>query len=433
MAPKRRKSNDATTSNSRTALQHRSTRGNPSPPSNNPDGIIFDPDLNQEVRFNNLVSRRMTSTKFIDNDALLQLGLKENIYNLFNGIGWGEFVTLHRPTYRRLTLEFLSSLVVDANDSVAGGRLIFRFFNKCYVISMAKFNRLLSLPEQGLRKPPREWDPATFWRAITCEREGRANVRPYEPSKNKASQIYNPVFRYLQRLMANTIFGRGESVSVFRDTEVFLLYCLVNRMVVDVGYFLAKQLEKIGKSSVGDIVVGGMITILAERMNLSFTHLPIEKPISRLDLPYCTTFGLITKVEDEYWLTFFQGPIFPLPNHDLTNTESQENWQPPEGDLPYEPPPQVPLHQPAPYISPHDASTSSASLNWTNRFNMLERGQQHLKDSIHSLQQDMGTEFHAINARLDGFGTTLGTMNQLIQDLHHFSLPHDYAPPPPPQ
>jgi len=66
----------------------------------------------QKRRFEELATREMLPSLYADDWAMTALGLRQSVLYLLNQIGWETSPILrHFTTYRRLTLEFLSSLI----------------------------------------------------------------------------------------------------------------------------------------------------------------------------------------------------------------------------------------------------------------------------------------------------------------------------------
>lgn len=59
----------------------------------------------------------------------------------------------------------------------------------------------------------------------------------FEARFANATSIYNPLFRYIHRVMATTLFGRGEGDGV-RGGELFFLWSMVNNQAAITGYYL---------------------------------------------------------------------------------------------------------------------------------------------------------------------------------------------------
>ena len=68
---------------------------------------------------------------------------------------------------------------------------------------------MYGLPSGGDWRTPRDFLANDFWHTLTLEPK-------YKPSIAHATSIRNQCFRYIDRLMANTVFGRGDSESIMK-------------------------------------------------------------------------------------------------------------------------------------------------------------------------------------------------------------------------
>ena len=64
----------------------------------------------QQRSYEMLAQRQMNLTTYVHDPTLTVLGIRESVDFLFNQTGWEGFLAHKYPTYRNLTLEFLSSL-----------------------------------------------------------------------------------------------------------------------------------------------------------------------------------------------------------------------------------------------------------------------------------------------------------------------------------
>jgi len=115
--------------------------------------------------------------------------------------------------FENFTYEFLSSLSFTKDRSKTDNpdhRIAFRLLNVDYEMSLEAFYSELGLAnvgyihdswDQTLR--PADYDLVVFWKSIT-------GLNEYKSRSNKASNIHNPVLRYLQRVMACTLSSRKE-------------------------------------------------------------------------------------------------------------------------------------------------------------------------------------------------------------------------------
>ena len=102
-------------------------------------------------------------------------------------------------------------------------------FNTDHRMSLSGFNNLLHFPNypDSFCDVPQRWKPDPVWLSITCPKckmyiDWFGWPQVYDPRQAKATDICNPTIRYLQRLMANNIFGCNDSQNVYRKGELFL-------------------------------------------------------------------------------------------------------------------------------------------------------------------------------------------------------------------
>lgn len=110
------------------------------------------------------------------------------------------------------------------------------------------------MPCGGERRIHINFHESKFWGEIAI------TARPYDSSRSKSSALPNPIFWYLHRVMANTIFGCGDSEGVVCQSELIILWAMINDVNIDTGSHFIRHLVKIRKGSAGAIIVGGLIT-----------------------------------------------------------------------------------------------------------------------------------------------------------------------------
>jgi len=104
---------------------------------------------------------------------------------------------------------------------------------------------------------PDDYDPIALWKTIT-------GLEQYNTRFNKASNIHNPVFRYLQRVMDCTIWGIKE-VGPTRTGELFMLWVMLNKNPMNTCYYLFDHLASFARKKPddkGEILVGGIISFI---------------------------------------------------------------------------------------------------------------------------------------------------------------------------
>jgi hypothetical protein len=137
------------------------------------------------------------------------LGIRDNVVRLLIKLGWVEMLR-HMKGFENFTYEFLSSIAFKKerlNFDNPDHRVSFRLINIDYEISLEKFCLEMGFANARFIHDywnhdlkPKNYNPAAFWERIT-------GLEQYNSRSNKATNIHNHVLRYLQRVMACTIWG----------------------------------------------------------------------------------------------------------------------------------------------------------------------------------------------------------------------------------
>ncbi|KAL8517030.1 hypothetical protein ACS0TY_015313 [Phlomoides rotata] len=268
-------------------------------------------------------------TRYLDEDCIEALGIKDDVHELFGNIGWNEFMVIKKPTYRELTMEVLSTIVVSYdNDNVPEG-MSFRLGNQDRYLTRFELNNIFHTPNyhgnDGYHNI-NSFDSQSLWRSLA--RKSKTDRPFFDPSHSKASLIRSPVFRYIQRVLANTIFARSEVGSV-RKEELYLIHCMIHNKPVNMAIYLINQLARQCRAPVKKCQIGGFITHIADHFG-STHHLQFQ-PIhgdTLLDLQTLRRMTFIEKVNDVHCLVIDKEASFPLPNSQLTNWKRKNagNW-----------------------------------------------------------------------------------------------------------
>ena len=294
-------------------------------PDENAHGIIFTKPEHKE-RYDVLIQRRLLPTRYICADTLNKLGLKDEVYRMFHNIGMLPFMLFEAPTFEGLTLEFLSTVEFKLRHKWNGsemdyyGDLEFCMFGHKHTLSVEEVGAALKLPSSGPGAPPETFPAAEFWEAIT----GTAG---YNPSRAKATGIHNPCFRYAQKGLAYTLFGRGDSTGVCAKRELFLLHNMIDVGRVNIAAFAANHLKQVGHASTGEISVGGMITQLADHLN--YSQLLIEEPSipgKKIDMTTLVNQRMIVVQPGYYSLICHEQHIMALPAPNCISIANPANW-----------------------------------------------------------------------------------------------------------
>ncbi|MFS7936440.1 hypothetical protein Hanom_Chr05g00415591 [Helianthus anomalus] len=123
---------------------------------------------------------------------------------------------------------------------------------------------------------------------------------PYDPSKNKSSQLRDPLYRYIHRLLSNSINQRRDSIGVVGLRDLTVLYCIYNRIPLDVPHLLLRNMHLNQLANpLTTIFFGGWIYRLyknfVQKMPRSFRKGPWS---GKVDLVVCRSMGNINEADD---------------------------------------------------------------------------------------------------------------------------------------
>ena len=167
-------------------------------------GIEFTEDFHHN-RFNRLKDREIKSTKWVCPYTLNQLGLGLDFNLLCNNVGLLHFVFQDAATYRRLTLEFLSTLrhtvgpsFVSEEYSPRANIISFQLMNREYNLSLDQWCQCFGFVNNitAIRNASFMIDPPPY--------SYFNRMRIYDPIPT-GSQIECPVVHYLHYVIANTL------------------------------------------------------------------------------------------------------------------------------------------------------------------------------------------------------------------------------------
>jgi hypothetical protein len=102
----------------------------------------------QRMRFEELFEREMSFQIYPETKTMTALGVTKSVRFMINQLGWDNINLSSFPTYRNLTLEFLSSFNYDPDygQSIHKGLARFRLFGILYRFSHQGIAELMSAP-----------------------------------------------------------------------------------------------------------------------------------------------------------------------------------------------------------------------------------------------------------------------------------------------
>ncbi|KAI5448665.1 hypothetical protein KIW84_015896 [Lathyrus oleraceus] len=212
----------------------------------------------QKQKFEELATKEMLPSLYADDWAMTALGLRQSVLYLLNQIGWETSPILrHFTTYRRLTLEFLSSLIYlpSHGKGISRGFIQFRMFN------MEELEH--------------------FWGKLT------GNDEP-EEHEFLSGNIHNPAFRYFHKILTHTLFGKKpNSTSVSRD-ELFIIFCASQNRPVNGATFMLANLDHLIQDERAPIRIGGLITMIGNAIGLRQPMLDLSPfcGITTMSIPF---------------------------------------------------------------------------------------------------------------------------------------------------
>ncbi|KAI3736400.1 hypothetical protein L6452_15939 [Arctium lappa] len=229
-------------------------------------------------RFATLSSRPHSTTKFADQSAFTTLGVADGVRRLFRHVGCEGLLSVYAPSYRRVTLEVLSTFFCCFETRL----MKFRALNASHFISFDDVSEIFGcLPgNEGIVIDPKSgfgslFSNERFWSQISDQ-------SVYSARLAKGSSILHPCLRLAHRVLSSTLFCRVDSGTVSHH-ELFFLWSMVNnypRISFDGGSWIAHKLAKLSESTSGEICCGGLITLILTNSPLS---IDIPNSISSLE------------------------------------------------------------------------------------------------------------------------------------------------------
>ncbi|WVZ63741.1 hypothetical protein U9M48_013349 [Paspalum notatum var. saurae] len=140
-------------------------------------------------------------TKFFDEDLLVDTGMREEFNEMFQAIGWSDFVEILEGGIILLTKEFLMTLCTDTRrDSTY---IWFRLFNTDYELTLRQFSNLFDFsPQCTLGEDLAGFNSAKFWKEL---------VGPDALRKKSITHIRHPTLRFLARWLTMVVFPRHDT------------------------------------------------------------------------------------------------------------------------------------------------------------------------------------------------------------------------------
>lgn len=260
--------------------------------------------------------------KFLDNESLDKVEIKDDILELLDFSCWRIFVRIKMPAVSELLIDFYESFEFDSPDKSSlnkNGTIRFKLLNNNFTLSVNDFNSKLGFfTEEEMECPeyldypydfPSNFDAKVVYKELT----GMENL-DFNPSKAKANLIINPCLRLIHRFLAYSFSYRKDNSAIVNKTELFLLWSLLNKKKINLGYWLATQFQN-AVSCKRFNILGPFITLFAvnDKLvsldNLDDFSVTYMEP---LDLHCLDTMGLLRRESDGSFSFVPAGPIAPM-------------------------------------------------------------------------------------------------------------------------
>ncbi|KAJ3698389.1 hypothetical protein LUZ61_002094 [Rhynchospora tenuis] len=299
-------------------------------------------------------TKKIENTRFVDLDTLEKMGILEDFLHVTQRGGIERrFWDLRRPTYKRLTVEFLASLVVKVEDEEYV--IHYRLLDNDYSSTASEISELFGFAPGGEFKGKINGD---LWKYLTGMDE-----RPEQP---KGKFIQHPVFRMIQRGLGHTIFARGESAAKMRKEEFMVMSRMAFGAIykqLDLAIMMIKYWERVAKgrrTGEGQITLGGYITCLAELKGIDpvrLEQLTEATAPSLMDAPYLKSIEFLAGPDEGPWAwrNHVREPV-PLPLSWRFSLREESTWLIPSAAGAARP--DAPPRQAPPSFNPFAASSS---------------------------------------------------------------------------
>ena len=198
---------------------------------------------------------------------MTRLFAHSHLQNMFKNIGWEGFLSKSARSYHTLTLEFLRTYAYDVDQRL----LTFQLLEHNYELTFNQVNEAMgvdlnrgpladrfSLAFFEFKKDAR----TQFYRLISRDSEEFDSYK-------RDYWIVHPNWILAHRVLSTSITSRREAGQL-NSNELFILYCIYKEIPVDFRDFFLEKCDLIRSRFPGDIGIGGLVTLLAQAVDLNF-------------------------------------------------------------------------------------------------------------------------------------------------------------------
>ena len=269
--------------------------------------------------FNRLKNREIKSTKWACPFMLNQLGIHQDFDYLCNNVGLSHFVFQEAATYRRLTLEFLSTLMhtvgkfyCSEEECPGVDQISFRLMNREYDLTLDNWCHYF-----GFENSPTAIRASSFM--INPSPTSYFNLIKAPDTLAHGNSIECPALRYLYYVIANTLQARHDFTRVNEEDMIVLAKAAFPNcnIIPNLGAILLMYLKHQALETQGPICGGGVITVLAQALQINVSNLQALEGPRRLSFATLNACGMVKKINGSYYFNIPGADHLiaaPLPN-----------------------------------------------------------------------------------------------------------------------
>ena len=223
----------------------------------------------EKERYKDISTRKILPAKYIHYPTLEKLNVKDNFDSLIDKIGLRKFVDVDCLGYVELIREFYATFQFTMpNDFTlyTPDVIKFRLMGRNFSHSITDFNLALGFIDDDYSSSDaylgttcdfsENFEPYGLWRNLSVDHNA------YDPSKSKSSFLRDPVLKCVHRFLAYNFLGKKDHSGVFSKTEFYFIWCMLNDVRPNLGFWLADQFQSVLKRY-RTLFLGPYITLLA--------------------------------------------------------------------------------------------------------------------------------------------------------------------------
>ncbi|KAG8386865.1 hypothetical protein BUALT_Bualt03G0193400 [Buddleja alternifolia] len=262
------------------------------PSSSQLDGYTTSKSKIQQKRYIDLCRYPIIPGKGDDFDALTALNICDEFVALVDGIGWSGYFQVKFQAFIELMREFYTTFKFNKPKDLtltSPGVVKFRLMGQEFSYSINQFHVALGFVDNEYVQTDeyknsscdylRDFRPILLWNTISTD------TTCYHLSLSKSSYLREPVLKYIQRFLAYTYLGRKDSSDTFTKAAFYFIWCMQNKIKVNLGIWLATQFQS--ASIKKRLILGSYITqlvVFLKLLDLSNTNMHIACHMEPLNI-----------------------------------------------------------------------------------------------------------------------------------------------------